>query len=103
MPKVEGTYSRSMTKEQAADASKKAIAKLLAAFEATETSIVSDGEDNVGFHCVSRGMKISGKVAVKEGSLDVAVSLPIVGIAFKGLVKAAMDKHIPAHLETDNA
>ena len=32
MPKVEGTYSHSMTKEQAADASKQAVTKLLAAF-----------------------------------------------------------------------
>ena len=98
MPKVEGTYSHSMTKEQAADASKKAITKLLAAFEATETSIVSDGEDNVGFFCISRGMKISGKAVIKEDSLDVVVNLPIIGIAFKGLVKAAMDKNIPKHL-----
>ena len=98
MPKVEGTYSHSMTKEQAADASKKAITKLLAEFEATDTSIVSDGEDNVGFFCTSRGMKISGKAVVKEDSLDVVVNLPIIGIAFKGLVKAAMDKNIPKHL-----
>ena len=98
MPKVEGTYSHSMTKEQAADASKKAITKLLSAFEATETSIVSDGEDNVGFFCISRGMKISGKAVVKEDSLDVVVNLPMMGIAFKGLVKAAMDKNIPKHL-----
>jgi len=98
MPKVEGTYSHSMTKEQAADASKKAITKLLAAFEATETSIVSDGEDNVGFFCISRGMKISGKAVIKEDSLDVVVNLPIIGIAFKGLVKSAMDKNIPKHL-----
>ena len=98
MPKVEGTYSHSMTKEQAADASKKAITKLLAAFEATETSIVSDGEDNVGFFCISRGMKISGKAVIKDDSLDVVVNLPIIGIAFKGLVKAAMDKNIPKHL-----
>jgi hypothetical protein len=98
MPKVEGTYPHSMTKEQAADASKKAITKLLAAFEATDTSIVSDGEDNVGFSCTSRGMKISGKAVVKENSLDVVVNLPMIGIAFKGLVKAAMDKNIPKHL-----
>jgi hypothetical protein len=87
-----------MTKEQAADASKQAITKLLSVFEATDTNIVSDGEDNVGFSCTSRGMKISGKVVVKEDSLDVVVNLPMIGIAFKGLVKAAMDKNIPKHL-----
>ena len=98
MPKVEGTYSHSMTKEQAADASKQAITKLLSVFEATDTNIVSDGEDNVGSSCTSRGMKISGKVVVKEDSLDVVVNLPMIGIAFKGLVRAAMDKNIPKHL-----
>jgi hypothetical protein len=87
-----------MTKEQAADASKQAITKLLSVFEATDTNIVSDGQDNVGFSCTSRGMKISGKVVVKEDSLDVVVNLPMIGIAFKGLVKAAMDKNIPKHL-----
>ena len=99
MPKVEETYSHSMTKEQAADASKKAITKLLAAFEATDTTVASDGEDNLGFSCKSRGFSISGKILVKENEVDVTVVLPMMAIAFKGLVKAAMDKHVPKHLE----
>ena len=103
MPKVEGIYSHSMTKEEAADASKKAVTKLLAAFEATDTTVTSDGEDNVGFSCKSRGFSITGKVLIKDNEVDVTVALPMMAIAFKGLVQKAMDKHIPAHLETDNA
>ena len=100
MPKVEGTYSHSMTKEEAANASKKAVAKLLAAFEATDTTVASDGEDNVGFSCKSRGFSITGKVLIKDNEVDATVSLPMMAIAFKGLVKAAMDKNIPKHLES---
>tara|TARA_Y100000296_G_C5139626_1_gene240250 strand:+ start:421 stop:732 length:312 start_codon:yes stop_codon:yes gene_type:complete len=103
MPKVEGTYSHSMTKEEAADASKRAVTKLLSAFEATDTTVTSDGEDNVGFSCKSRGFSITGKVLIKDNEVDVTVALPMMAIAFKGLVQKAMDKHIPAHLETDNA
>tara|TARA_R110002020_G_scaffold103752_6_gene243127 strand:- start:1960 stop:2238 length:279 start_codon:yes stop_codon:yes gene_type:complete len=87
-----------MTKEEAADASKQAVTKLLAAFEATDTTVTSDGEDNVGFSCKSRGFTISGKVVIKDNEIDVTVTLPIMAIAFKGLVKAGMDKHIPKHL-----
>lgn len=99
MPKVEGTYSHSMTKEEATDASKKAVAKLLAAFEATDTTVSSDGEDNVGFSCKSRGFSITGKILIKDNEVDATVALPMMAIAFKGLVKSAMDKHIPKHLE----
>jgi hypothetical protein len=98
MPKVEGTYPHSMTKEQAAAASKKAIAKLLSAFEATDTSVSSDGEDNLGFSCTSRGMKISGKIVVKDDSIDVTVAYPSARW-LPVLVQAAMDKNIPNHLE----
>jgi hypothetical protein len=99
MPKVEETYSHSMTKEQAADAAERAITKLVSSFEGTDITIVSDGEDNVGFSCKSRGFDISGKVVIKEKEVDVTVVLPMMAIAFKGLVKTAMDKHIPSHLE----
>ena len=99
MPKVEGTYSHSMTKEEAVDASKKAITKLFASFEATDTSLVSDGEDNVGFSSLSRGMKISGKITVGQDEVKATVDLPMMAFAFKGLVQAAIDKHIPKHLE----
>ena len=102
MPKVEETYSHSMTKEQAADAAKRAMTKLVSSFEGTDVTIVSDGEDNVGFSCKSRGFAISGKVVIKEKEVDVTVVLPMMAIAFKGLVKAAMDKHIPNHLENKN-
>ena len=102
MPKVEGTYSHSMTKEEAADASKKAITKLLAAFEATDTTVTSDGEDNVGFSCKSRGFSITGKVLIKDDEIDVTVVLPMMAIAFKGLVQKSMDKHIPKHMEKNN-
>ena len=99
MPKVEGTYSHSMTKEQATDASKKAITKLLAAFEATDTTVASDGEDNVGFSCKSRGFSITGKILIKDNEVNATIALPMMAIAFKGLVQSAMDKHIPKHLE----
>ena len=102
MPKVEGTYSHSMTKEQAADASKRAITKLLASFEATDTTVTSDGEDNVGFSCKSRGFSITGKVLIKDDEIDVTVVLPMMAIAFKGLVQKSMDKHIPKHMEKNN-
>ena len=99
MPKVEGTYPHSMTKEQATDASKKAITKLLAAFEATDTTVASDGEDNVGFSCKSRGFSITGKILIKDNEVNATIALPMMAIAFKGLVQSAMDKHIPKHLE----
>ncbi|MAH45820.1 hypothetical protein CMI37_08310 [Candidatus Pacearchaeota archaeon] len=102
MPKVEGTYSHSMTKEEAADASKKAVTKLLTAFEATDTTVTSDGEDNVGFSCKSRGFSITGKILIKDNEVNATIALPMMAIAFKGLVKAAMDKHVPKHLEAAN-
>ena len=102
MPKVEETYSHNMTKGQAADAAKRAMTKLVSSFEGTDVTIVSDGEDNVGFSCKSRGFAISGKVVIKEKEVDVTVVLPMMAIAFKGLVKAAMDKNIPKHLEETN-
>ena len=47
MPKVEGTYSHSMTKEEAVEISKKAVMELLSAFEATDTKVVTvDGITN---------------------------------------------------------
>ena len=99
MPKVEGTYAHDMSKEDACKACEEAVASLLDAFEATDVSISTDGEDNVGFNCKSRGFSISGKVLVKDNEIDVTVALPIMAIAFKGLVKAAMDKHVTKHLE----
>ena len=102
MPKVEGVYPHTMSKEDAVEASKKAITKLLAAFEATDTIVSSDGEDNVGFSCKSRGFFITGKVLIKENEVDATVTLPMMAIAFKGLVKSAMDKHIPKHMEEVN-
>ena len=102
MPKVEVTYPHSMTKEEALNASKKAMTKLVASFEATDVVISSGltgGEENVEFSCKSRGFSISGKVSIGEKDIKVVVELPMMAIAFKGLVKAAMDKHIPKHLE----
>ena len=100
MPKVEGTYPHSMTKVEAADAAKQAMTKLVASFEATDVVISSDGEDNVGFSCKSRGFSIAGKAFIGEDDIKVVVDLPMMAIAFKGLVKAAMDKNIPKHLES---
>ena len=105
MPKVEGTYPHSMTQAEASDATKKAVTKLVSSFEATDVVVSSGrtgGNDNVEFSCKSRGFGISGKVVIKDKEVDVTVVLPIMAIAFKGLVKAAMDKHIPKHLERDN-
>ena len=98
MPKVEATYNHNMNKVDAANAVGTAIQKLLVSFEATDVTISSDGEDNVGFSCKSRGFAISGKVAIKEDCVEVTVALPMMAIAFKGLVKAAMDKYIPKYL-----
>ena len=105
MPKVEGTYPHSITKEEASNASKKAITKLVASFEATDVVISSGltgGEENVEFSCKSRGFSITGKVLIKESEVDVTVVLPMVAIAFKGLVQSAMDKHIPRYMEGIN-
>ena len=99
MPKVEGTYPHSMDREDAINASKKAITKLLASFEATDTLISSDSEDSLGFSCLSRGMKISGKIFIYKDEVKAIVDLPMMAFAFKGLVQAAIDKHIPKHLE----
>jgi len=106
MPKVEGTYPHSMDREDAINASKKAITKLLASFEATETLSNSSAtfdtghrvRDEIGFSCMSRGMKISGKVFIYEDEVKVIIDLPMMAFAFKGLVQAAIDKHIPKHL-----
>ena len=103
MPKVEGTYAHSMTKAEAAEAAKKAMAKLVSSFEATDVVIssgITAGKYNVEFSCKSRGFKISGKVFIGEDDIKVIVDLPMMAIAFKGLVKAAMDKNIPKHLES---
>ena len=102
MPKVEGTYAHSLSKVRACEQSEKAISSLLDSFEGTDISIATDGEDNVAFGCKSRGFSISGKVAVKENEVDATVDLPLLAIAFKGLVKAAMDKHIPKYLGDEN-
>tara|TARA_R110002020_G_scaffold423470_1_gene632575 strand:- start:74 stop:397 length:324 start_codon:yes stop_codon:yes gene_type:complete len=102
MPKVEGTYPHSMDEEQVVVASREAVAKLLDSFEGTDVDIVDDGKDNVGFSCKSRGFNISGKVFIKENEINVVVNLPMLAMAFKGLVQAAMDKQIPKYLEADN-
>ena len=109
MPKVQGTYSHSMTKSEAIAISKQAVMELLSAFEATDTKVVTvDGITNhknkssVEFSCKSRGFSITGEVLVKENEVDVTVVLPMMAIAFKGRVKAAMDKHVPKHLERND-
>ena len=101
MPKVERTYTHDMSKDAALLASEKAVNKLLESFEATDTTVTSEVDihgQHVGFSCKSRGFNISGKIAVKDTEVNAVVELPIMAIAFKGLVKAAMDKHIPKHL-----
>jgi len=98
MPKVEGTYPHTMDQEQAVNVVKNAVEKLLDSFEATNTEITDDGRDNLKFSCKSRGFSIDGKVVIKENEIDVVVNLPLLAIAFKGLVKAGMDKQIPKYL-----
>jgi len=98
MPKVEGTYPHAMDQEQAVNVVKNAVEKLLDSFEATNTEITDDGRDNLKFSCKSRGFSIDGKVVIKENEIDVVVNLPLLAIAFKGLVKAGMDKQIPKYL-----
>ncbi len=98
MPKVKGTYTHSMTREEAVGVSKRAIAELLSDFEATNEDITDDGRDNIKFSCKSRGFTITGTVVIKDGEVDVVVNLPMLAMAFKGLVKAGMDKRIPTYL-----
>ena len=98
MPKVVGTYAHSMSEEQIVVATREAVTKLLNSFEATNTEITDDGRDNLKFSCKSRGFSIDGKVVIKENEIDVVVNLPLLAIAFKGLVKAGMDKQIPKYL-----
>jgi len=98
MPKVVGTYAHSMSEEQIIVKTREAVTKLLDSFEGTDIDVVDDGKDNVGFSCKSRGFSISGKVFVEENEIKVVVDLPLLAIAFKGLVKAAMDKQIPKYL-----
>lgn len=102
MPKVEGTYAHSMGQEKATEVVKGAVTKLLDAFEATDIDVTDDGRDNIKFSCKSRGFSIDGKAVIKDNEIDVVVNLPMLAMAFKGLVKAAMDKHIPIHLEKQN-
>jgi len=101
MPKVEGTYTHSLSKGVACELCVRAISSLLDSFEGTDIFIASDGDESILFGCESRGFSISGKVAIKEDEVDATVELPILAFAFKGLIKAAMDKHIPKHLEQD--
>jgi len=98
MPKVEGTYPHNMNTEDAINASKKAIDKLLSVFEATD-KVTFGSEDSVGFSCKSRGFSIVGQIKVCDKEVLATVDLPMVALAFKGLVQAAIDKHIPKHLE----
>tara|TARA_R110002012_G_scaffold269906_2_gene454109 strand:- start:5119 stop:5445 length:327 start_codon:yes stop_codon:yes gene_type:complete len=102
MPKVEGTYAHNMGQEKATEVVKGAVTKLLDAFEATDIDVTDDGRDNIKFSCKSRGFSIDGKAVIKDNEIDVVVNLPMLAMAFKGLVKAAMDKHIPIHLEKQN-
>jgi len=99
MPKVEGTYPHKMSQEQTTDVVTVAVTKLLESFEGKDIDVASDGRDNVSFACKSRGFYISGKVFIQEDKINVVVDLPLLAIAFKGLVKAAMDKQIPKYLE----
>ena len=99
MPKVEGTYAHTMSREKATEVVKGAVAKLLDAFEATNVDVADDGRDNIKFSCKSRGFSIDGKAVIKDNEIDVVVNLPMLAMAFKGLVKAGMDKQIPKYLE----
>ena len=102
MPKVEGTYPHKMDQEEVIAVVKNAVEKLLVSFEATDTEITDDGRDNLKFFCKSRGFSIDGKVVIKENEIDVVVNLPLLAIAFKGLVKAGMDKQIPKYLKPES-
>ena len=51
------------------------------------------------FSCKSRGFSISGKAIIRKDDIHVTVNLPMLAMAFKGLVKAGMDKQIPKYLE----
>ena len=102
MPKVEGTYPHNMSQEKATQVVKGAITELLDAFEATNINVADDGRDNIKFYCKSRGFSIDGKAVIKENEIDVVVNLPLLAMAFKGLVKAGMDKRIPKYLGKDN-
>ena len=98
MPKVEGTYAHSMSQEDATTVVRNAIAELLSSFEATDVEVVDDGKDNLGFSCKSRGFTISGKVVVRDNEVQATINLPMLAMAFKGLVKEAMDAQIPKYL-----
>lgn len=99
MPKVEGTYPHEMSREQAVNVVKNAVNQLLDSFEATNVDVTDDGRDNIKFSCKSRGFSIDGKAVIKDNEIDVVVNLPMLAMAFKGLVKAGMDKQIPKYLE----
>ena len=102
MPKVEGTYPHEMKLEQAVNVVKNAVEKLLESFEATDTTVTSEVDIHgqyVGFSCKSRGFNISGKALIGRDDISVVVNLPMLAMAFKGLVKAGMDKQIPKYLE----
>ena len=99
MPKVQGTYPHEMSQEQAVNVVKNAVNQLLDSFEATDVDVTDDGRDNIKFSCKSRGFSIDGKAVIKDNEIDVVVNLPMLAMAFKGLVKAGMDKQIPKYLE----
>ena len=104
MPKVEGTYPHEMKLEQAVNVVKNAVKKLLESFEATDTNVFESSDPNpdikaVEFSCKSRGFSISGKAIIRKDDISVVVNLPMLAMAFKGLVKAGMDKQIPKYLE----
>ena len=104
MPKVEGTYPHEMELEQAINVVKNAVEELLDSFEATDTNVVQrpcpdPDAKSMEFSCKSRGFSISGKATIRKDDIHVIVNLPMLAMAFKGLVKAGMDKQIPKYLE----
>jgi len=116
MPKVEGTYPHEMYQELPDGKSNldfsvnvviNAVKQLLDSFEATDTKVYEGGrpswqkahERAIEFSCKSRGFSISGKAIIRKDDIHVVVNLPMLAMAFKGLVKAGMDKQIPKYLE----
>lgn len=99
MPKVEGTYAHDMSQEEATTVVQNAITDVLSSFDASDVEVVDDGRDNLGFSCKSKGFSISGKVVVTEKEVKVTINLPMLAMAFKGMVKTAMDAQIPKYLD----
>jgi len=113
MPQVKETYAHELEISLARKRTEKSVNKLIAAFEGRDittnwTNIVYHGtsDQHLHFDFVSRGLSISGVATVFVDRVEVDIKIPFAALAFKGLIKKAMDKQVnkflaPGYMKED--